>query len=57
MLIFNAILKRFKFAIKMLGSLFLKKFPYVIHYRLVDKTITIIALFHTSQNSDNWIRR
>ena len=33
---------------------FLKKFPYGIHYIVVANKILIIAVFHTSQNSDKW---
>ncbi|MEX1002725.1 MAG: type II toxin-antitoxin system RelE/ParE family toxin [Crocinitomicaceae bacterium] len=33
---------------------FFKKFPFGIHFTLEQKTIYIIALFHTSLNPKNW---
>ena len=33
---------------------FLKRFPYAVHYRLEGKTISILAVFHTSEDSDKW---
>ena len=35
---------------------FLDKFPYGIHFKLDDEFILIIAVFHTSQNPENWPR-
>jgi plasmid stabilization system protein ParE len=29
-----------------------KKFPFVIYYRIVDSTIQVIAIFHTSRNPE-----
>jgi plasmid stabilization system protein ParE len=36
-----------------------KNFPFLIHYRILEesKTITIIAVFHTSQNPNIWEHR
>ncbi|OFY97247.1 MAG: hypothetical protein A3K10_06295 [Bacteroidetes bacterium RIFCSPLOWO2_12_FULL_31_6] len=36
---------------------FLKKFPYGIHYTFNDNMITIVALFHTSENPQKWNKR
>jgi hypothetical protein len=33
---------------------FTKKFPYGIHFTISNKTITIVAVFHTSQNPNIW---
>jgi hypothetical protein len=35
---------------------YLKKFPYGFHYTLNDDTVTIIALFSTSENPRKWNR-
>lgn len=34
-----------------------KKFPFVIYYQIVDTTIRIIAIFHTSRNPKIWTER
>ena len=42
---------------KRLGDLrlaFLKKFPFGISYKLYDKLIVVIAVFHKSQDPENW---
>lgn len=36
---------------------FLKKFPFGIHYLLKDKSILVIAVFHSSIDSSKWITR
>ncbi len=36
---------------------FLKKFPYGIHYKFEKDIITIVAVFHTSQNHEKWKNR
>lgn len=33
---------------------FLDTFPYGIHFRLQDKTITIISIFGTAEDSQKW---
>jgi len=35
----------------------LKKFPYGIHYKFEKDTITILGVFHTSQNPERWKKR
>jgi len=35
---------------------FLKRFPFGIHYKLEDKTVIIVSVFHTSQNDMKWRR-
>ncbi|HUH72823.1 MAG TPA: type II toxin-antitoxin system RelE/ParE family toxin [Chitinophagales bacterium] len=49
----------FKFQIryKLIRVAFLKKFPFGIHYKINDNLIEIIAVFHTSQNPENWFNR
>lgn len=34
-----------------------KKFPFVIYYRIVDSAIQVIAIFHTSRNPEIWNKR
>jgi len=36
---------------------FLKKFPFGIHYKFEKDTITILGVFHTSQNPAKWEKR
>ncbi len=36
---------------------FLKKFPYGVHFNIIDNEITIIAVSHTAQNPKKWRRR
>lgn len=36
---------------------FLKKFPYGIHYAFENKTIIILAIFHTAMNDEKWIQQ
>ena len=36
---------------------FLKKFPFGIHYIVNEDKIFVNSLFHTSQNSENWINK
>ena len=33
---------------------FLKKFDFGIHYIIENKTVFVLYLFHTSQNSEEW---
>ena len=33
---------------------FLKKLPFGIHFKVNGKEVFIIAVFHTSQRSENW---
>lgn len=34
-----------------------KRFPYVVIYRLVNDTVQVVAVFHTSRNPDDWKSR
>jgi len=34
-----------------------KKFPFVIYYRIIDTVIQVIAIFHTSRNPEIWNER
>ena len=34
---------------------FLDKFPYGVHYLFKNRTVTILSILHTSQDSDKWI--
>lgn len=36
---------------------FINRFPYGIHYIVNEKTITIIAIFHSSRSPKNWSKR
>ncbi len=42
---------------KSIRIFFLQKFPYGIHFIIKDKTILIIAVFHTSVNPKRWKQR
>ena len=35
---------------------FMKKFPFGIHYRVIESKITIIGVYHTSRDPKNWDR-
>lgn len=37
--------------------IFLKKFPYGIHYKIEQNIVYLIAVFHTSENSEKWVNR
>ncbi len=47
----------FPIAHKEIRKLVLKKFPFVIYYRIFDTVIQIIAIFHTSRNPEIWSER
>ena len=34
-----------------------KKFPFVIYYRIIDTIIQVIAIFHSSRNPEIWNER
>lgn len=36
---------------------FLKKFPYGVHFNLIEDEIIILAVFHTSQSPNKWKER
>jgi plasmid stabilization system protein ParE len=36
---------------------FLKKFPYGVHFIIIENQIIIIAVFHTSRNPKSWEER
>ncbi len=36
---------------------FVQKFPYGIHFRIIDKNILIVAVFHTSISPERWKKR
>ncbi len=36
---------------------FLRKFPYGLHYKFEDDTITFVAVFHTSEDPQKWENR
>jgi len=42
---------------KTLRKFTVMKFPFVIYYQVVDYTIQIIAIFHTSRNPKIWTER
>ena len=35
----------------------IKKFPFIIYYRIKDSVIQIIAVFHNSRNPEIWNKR
>lgn len=47
----------FPFAHKNLRKYVVKKFPFVIYYRIVDSVIQVIAIFHMSRNPEIWNER
>jgi len=49
--------KSFSIAHKDVRRYVVKKFPFVIYYRIVDTVIQIIAVFHTSRNPEIWNER
>ncbi len=49
--------KSFPVAHKDVRKYVVKKFPFVIYYRIVDKIIQIIAIFHSSRNPEIWNER
>ena len=36
---------------------FISRFPYGIHYLLIENEITVIGIFHTSRSPKNWSNR
>jgi toxin ParE1/3/4 len=42
---------------KSLRKFCVEKFPFVIYYQVVDYTIKVIAIFHTSRNPKIWTER
>ena len=36
---------------------FISRFPYGIHYVIIENQITIIGVFHTSRSPRNWSKR
>ncbi len=49
--------KSFPIAHKDVRKYVVKKFPFVIYYRIVDTVAQVIAIFHTSRNPEIWIER
>ncbi|OYT16930.1 MAG: hypothetical protein B7C24_05225 [Bacteroidetes bacterium 4572_77] len=49
--------KSFPVAHKDVRKYVVKKFPFVIYYRIVDAVIQVAAIFHTSRNSEIWDER
>ncbi len=35
----------------------LKRFPFIVYYRIIEQTIQIIAIFHVSRNPEIWKQR
>ncbi|OBX26117.1 hypothetical protein LX77_02077 [Gelidibacter algens] len=42
---------------KSVRILFLKTFPFGIHFTIQDNTVKVIAVFHTSKNPQNWTKQ
>ncbi|MBL1281179.1 MAG: hypothetical protein COA33_012950 [Fluviicola sp.] len=36
---------------------FLKRFPFGVHFRFENETVTIVSVFHTSQDDKKWKER
>ena len=49
--------KSLPFAHKDVRKYVVKKFPFVIYYRIVDTVIQVIAIFHASRNPEIWNER
>jgi plasmid stabilization system protein ParE len=49
--------KSFPIAHKDIRKYVVKKFPFVIYYRIVHAVIQVIAIFHTSRNPEIWNER
>ena len=47
----------FPFAYKDIRKYVVKKFPFVIYYRIIDSIIQVIGIFHTSRNPEIWNER
>ena len=47
----------FPIAHKDVRKFVVKKFPFVIYYRIVNTVIQVIAIFHTSRNPEIWNER
>lgn len=47
----------FPIAYKNVRKYVIKKFPFVVYYRIVDEVIQVIAIFHTSRNPETWNER
>ncbi len=55
----NVMLNPFSFPIayQNIRKFVVKKFPFVIYYQIIDSTIRVIAIFHTSRNPEIWSDR
>jgi len=42
---------------KNIRGVLLKRFPYLALYEIVDDTIIVVAVFHTSRNPKHWKKR
>jgi plasmid stabilization system protein ParE len=49
--------KSFPIAHKDVRKHVIKKFPFVIYYRIIHTVIQVIAIFHTSRNPEIWNER
>ena len=49
--------KSFSIVHKHVRKYVVKKFPFVVYYRIVDTIIQVIAIFHTSRNPEIWNER
>ncbi len=48
---------KFQLKYKTVRVVFMKKFPFGIHFIKNEATVIIVALFHTSRNPNNWNER
>ncbi len=49
--------KSFPLTHKDIRKYIVKKFPFVVYFRIVDSLIQVIAIFHTSRNPEIWNKR
>lgn len=49
--------KSFPIAHKDVRKYIVKKFPFVIYFRIIHTVIQVIAIFHTSRNPEIWNER
>ncbi|MFV0592811.1 MAG: type II toxin-antitoxin system RelE/ParE family toxin [Draconibacterium sp.] len=46
--------KSFPIAHKDVRKYVIQKFPFVIYYRIIDTSLQVVAIFHTSRNPEIW---
>jgi plasmid stabilization system protein ParE len=49
--------KMFPFALRNTRKIVVSKFPYTLYYEIVEKEISILAVFHAKRNPEHWQKR